>query len=274
MASRRRSGDIILFILLAYGFSWAFWVPEALLAQGTKLPGWLAAVLDSALNQAAFGPTIAALVIVAFRSGIGATAAFVGSGLRRRFSPWLLVPALFFMPLVSALAVGLAGGWADVTGALPGLPGLAAMAATALLLSGPLQEEFGWRGFLLPRLQARMPGLVAALIVGVIWALWHMPLNFASGEEGPQYSAMAALLIGSVITLTAVSVMIAWLYNASNGSVLVTMLFHASMNLSAFQLFPVFSNPAALPIFTGLILAGAAAVTWLGGARALGRNTR
>jgi membrane protease YdiL (CAAX protease family) len=84
---------------------------------------------------------------------------------------------------------------------------------------GGAWEEPGWRGFALPSLQTGNSALVASLILGVMWALWHLPL-FVTGQMG---SWDVVNIMGSAIVLT-------WVFNSTGGSVLIVMLFHAMNN--------------------------------------------
>ncbi len=83
-------------------------------------------------------------------------------------------------------------------------------------------EEIGWRGYVLPRLQAKHSALVSSLILGVIWALWHLP-RFLAPDSG------RSILLFLVKTL-AYGVMYTWLYNNTKGSLLLVSLFHAAGN--------------------------------------------
>ena len=276
MARRsRRDGSVWLFILIAFGFSWAFWIPEALRTNGVALPTWLSSLLDNRWNVAAFGPSVAALILVA-RAGPAKVARFLLDRLLTPFRPWLLLPALGLMPAIAALAL-----WAGTPeGATPqfaaGLSPSAALTGFALmfLTGGPLQEELGWRGWLLPRLQDRQAGLTAALIVGVVWSLWHLPLQFEAGLRGPQYVASIPIILGSLVTLTAVSVILTWLVNAGNENVVLAMLFHAAMNWATFVAFPVFEQEFALALYTLALVIVALAVVLVAGPGRLGRRKR
>jgi len=85
-------------------------------------------------------------------------------------------------------------------------------------------EEMGWRGYVLPRLQARYNALVASLIVGVIWSVWHLPKFFGTGS-----SSGHSFLWFTLFHLAA-SILYTWLYNNSRGSLLLVTLFHAASN--------------------------------------------
>lgn len=90
-------------------------------------------------------------------------------------------------------------------------------------------EEVGWRGFALPRLQARHSALVSSLLLTCGWALWHAPLFLYR----PGYTQMnGAGIAGWFFSLVTGAVMLTWLYNGSRGSILVVALFHAAVDVS------------------------------------------
>jgi uncharacterized protein len=96
------------------------------------------------------------------------------------------------------------------------------------ILGGPLGEEFGWRGVLLPALLARTRPLVAALIVGLIWAMWHAPLwTFNGFVTGLPAATFVPLYVASLV---AMSVVMTVLHLHSTGSVAVAMLAHGVLN--------------------------------------------
>lgn len=88
-------------------------------------------------------------------------------------------------------------------------------------------EEIGWRGYALPKLQARHGALIASLIIGVIWAFWHVP-KFLTAGSAQDYSFWFYLL-----DTVAKSILFSWVYNSTKSSLLLVTLFHASMNTSA-----------------------------------------
>ncbi|HEU5103163.1 MAG TPA: CPBP family intramembrane glutamic endopeptidase [Roseiflexaceae bacterium] len=86
-------------------------------------------------------------------------------------------------------------------------------------------EELGWRGYALPRLQARYGGLGASLILGILWAAWHLPNQFIPGLEFYGYGfATFALYV------VAMTVLFTWLARETHGSVLLAWLFHGAIN--------------------------------------------
>ncbi|MCR3758260.1 CPBP family intramembrane metalloprotease [Clostridium felsineum] len=88
-----------------------------------------------------------------------------------------------------------------------------------VLFGGPVEEELGWRGFLLPRLQSKFHPILSGIIVGVIWAFWHLPMFFIKGSG---YEGFISYLIVTII----LSLEITWLYNKTKGSLLIAILLH------------------------------------------------
>jgi uncharacterized protein len=128
-------------------------------------------------------------------------------------------------------------------------------------------EEWGWRGYVLPRLQAKHSALVASLIVGVIWGVWHLPKFLGTGAGGERS------FLWFVIAHLALSVLYTWLYNSTRGSLLLVTLFHASGNTAGIFL-PV-SFAAAGGIMPNLMIVlyivAAVVVTFIAGAEHLSR---
>ncbi len=96
----------------------------------------------------------------------------------------------------------------------------------------PFWEEIGWRGFLLPILQSKFRPLTAAVILGLIWGVWHIPMYLTHNPEG---SRTGMFLIYFVLGTVPVTVLFVWLSNRT-GSLLVTIFFHAAIN-ATFALF-------------------------------------
>ena len=141
---------------------------------------------------------------------------------------WTWAAALLAPVLVAGLAAVLTTtlGRHVPVGEVLGLPGALGYLGygTGLFL---LTEEAGWRGAVLPRLQHRMQPWQAALVLGVVWAGWHLPL-LATPDAGDHGLPVASFLLLVVAT----SVLISGLVNAANGSVVVAALFHASFDAS------------------------------------------
>lgn len=99
-----------------------------------------------------------------------------------------------------------------------------------VLLLGPLPEEIGWRGFALDALQKRWNALLSSLILGIVWATWHIPLFFIKNYfSGTGYSPNPIQYMYDIII---VSILFTWIYNHSNFSILAAILFHFMLNFT------------------------------------------
>jgi len=93
-------------------------------------------------------------------------------------------------------------------------------------IPGAFMEELGWRGFALPRLQTRNNALIASVILGVIWGAWHIPSMIFFGETN------ILNITWAVVNFIPVTILFTWLYNNTQGSLLLVALFHASLQYS------------------------------------------
>jgi uncharacterized protein len=216
------------FLVLAYAWSWLVWVPGVLLYRS-----------DLALAIGAYGPTVAALVVTVLIEGGQGARALLQRLVRWRVGIWWYGAAVV-APHVSTIAVltvyVLRGGSIGPfdNSALARLPLLIAMA----IPNGPLGEELGWRGFLLPRLTQRMSLLKASLLVGPVWTFWHIPLFFAPFGSFISGAPVTLASVGVFFVLvTGLSVLLAWVWRHSGGSVLLTVLMHTVVNINALTLF-------------------------------------
>ncbi len=243
------------FVLLAHAFSWLFWIPLALQAHGAALPPGLAAFLASPLNPAAFGPLVASLVLSFIEGRWKGVLGLLKRGIDVRFAPIWLLPTLVLPLLVFAggILLAVAVGAAALDTSVLSNPAMVVISLPIILLtSGPLQEEFGWRGYLQTRLQRCLSPLPAGLLVGVVWWLWHLPLAFIPGKFMASSLPLFVLLMPEIV-LTAV--VMTWIFNHTGGSVLPALLFHTLMNWSSWLLLPTMQANAGIIGFTVLLAA-------------------
>ncbi len=103
----------------------------------------------------------------------------------------------------------------------------------AAILGGAIAEETGWRGFTLPKMMVSQNALVSSVIIGIIWACWHIPLNLIPGANIPvalDLSSFFAFFFAAI----SLSVIMTWLFNNTRGSILICYLFHAAANSLGF----------------------------------------
>jgi membrane protease YdiL (CAAX protease family) len=102
--------------------------------------------------------------------------------------------------------------------------------------NGPVGEEFGWRGYALPKLQNKYGPLVASLVIGIIWGIWHLPSFFTPQGVIGAIAAEVGMIFIVAYTLGTIanSIFMTWLYNKSKASALVAgITWHAAINLWA-----------------------------------------
>jgi len=226
-SKRRRA--ILLYVGVAYGVTWLVWLPYLrAAASGNASPGPFLYYL------AAGGPIAGALVAESYERGWVGVRDLIDRLLSWRRPGWWVVVGLISPLLLIPLAVLppylATGAWPDwqrvgVSGRAPGLGPL----ATWLLMtvSYGVGEEAGWRGFLLPRLQAGRSALGATVLLTGVWAAWHLPsFAFREGYVGLGPIGLAAFVIG----LGAGAIVLTALYNGSRGSILVVALWHGTWN--------------------------------------------
>jgi membrane protease YdiL (CAAX protease family) len=210
--------SLLAFFAIAFGVTWTCWIAVI------TIP--VAGPLRTALTLAGvFAPSLAALVVTAWTEGRPGTRALIGRIFRWDVpARWYVFAVSYFAAAKLAAAVvhrALTGSW-PTFGQTPLL-----LIPFAIIISTPVQsgEEIGWRGYALPRLAARMGYASASILLGVIWACWHLPQFYLPGEDtaGQSFPIWAVQVI-------AVSVAIAWLYAKSNGSLLLTMIMHSAIN--------------------------------------------
>lgn len=215
-----------IYLLLTVGSAWLIWSP-LLVAEYLHLTLPIPSIVLITLGT--FAPTMIALFLTWRYAGKTELCRLLGRVLIWRVSPIWFVIAIAGPVLIMLFSTGihiLLGG--TVPDYVPfGARWLivAVNFILVLLIGGPLGEEFGWRGFALPSLEARFHPLWASLILGVIWTAWHLPLFFIS--DSAQHGTPFLLFALLTILLT---VLITWVYHGSGDSLLLVMLFHAAVN--------------------------------------------
>jgi hypothetical protein len=176
-----------------------------------------------------FSPTFSAFILSWVIGGWSEVKRWLSGYFRWNVGFWWYLAALFLF--LGPLSIGLI--YVALGNPHPGPdPQLAFWGVTGQLVfnlfSGPIAEEGGWRGFALPRLQEKFNALVSSLILGTIWACWHIPLFFIPGSD------QSSILFPVYLALNiAFSTYITWLYNNTRGSLLIAILAHFCINISA-----------------------------------------
>lgn len=173
---------------------------------------------------AVWAPAISAILLVLRQGGLPGLRRFLSRlFLWRAPVGWYLL-LLVVLPAISYMGAAIGGTLTREALAQPPLPELLAMVGFMLIL-GPM-EELGWRGYALPILQRAMAPVWAGLLVGAVWALWHVPAFFLSGTPQSSWQVLPFIL-GAI----SVSVILTGFFNAARGSILVAILFHWQLNM-------------------------------------------
>jgi membrane protease YdiL (CAAX protease family) len=234
---------MVAFFVLTFAFTWLAWIA--------------AFALDGPLRNAVFllgvfGPAIVALLLTARSGGGGAVRSLLRRMGRFRvaagwyvFAVGYLIATKLFAAVVLRLATGTWPKFGDEPWWLMAL-------GTVFSTLPQAGEEIGWRGYALPRLAERCGLGPASLVVGVLWAAWHLPLFFL-----PQADSYGQSFPVYLLHVTATSVAMAFLYWRTGGSLLLVMLMHAAVNNTTGIV------PAAVPGASNPLSFQGSSVAWL-----------
>lgn len=219
--------NLIYFVIMTFGFSWLFWLPSLLSSLGfiTLIP-----LFNLFIVFGAFGPLVSSFFLTYLERGIDGVKTLWNRGwhCEKRFFLFIsltLIPGLIIFSIF--LASFLEGfNLKDIL--IKEQYGYIFTEIIVLFfIGGPFQEEFGWRGYALDRLQSKWTALESSIILGGIWSIWHIPLFFINGTPYLNQSFFSFL-----ISIIIISILFTWFHNNTEGSILVAMTFHSSINMS------------------------------------------
>jgi membrane protease YdiL (CAAX protease family) len=223
--------SLIVYFLLAFGITWGL----SIIATKDLLPFAIPVPLRNISGILLhYGPALAAIILVGVTGGRSSLREFLGKlGHWRVGIGWYLFVFLF-PPLVHLAAVVidvlLGGQWPPfMSAAAVGSPAgvnpaiFIPIVFLAVFFQAGLAEEIGWRGYALPGLQQRYGALTSSIILGIFWWLWHFhPVNF------PAYRPTAFSFLFNILAFT---ILLTWIYNNTDGSILMAVLFHTVSNV-------------------------------------------
>jgi uncharacterized protein len=238
-----RTHPLVSYFVLAYAGSWIVNIPAILAFWGYLPKGWV----DLFYVNTFTGPFLAAFVMTGITEGRPGV-----DRLLRRFLIWRVGWPWYAFILLGIPALMLAG--------LLVLPGVAASFqgltpnffltypldfVLILLIGGPLGEEPGWRGFALPRMQPRFGPLGGTLLLGFLWACWHLPTFLTPAQHGGPGTDWGTFFTNFPIFTTevmAMAVIFTWVFNHTRASIFIAILLHASIDSSS-KLVSLFPDP-------------------------------
>lgn len=239
---------------IATFFALTFVIAWGILAAYIFLPEIMSGLFGEITGQhplfylAVWAPALSAFIVVFRAAGLKGVRLLLSRFLIWRCSPIWYAFLLLGVPLVFVAGSVMKGNFSEAD--FPFVSVLSFLGALVLIaIKGPI-EEFGWRGLALPLLQRKMAPIWAALILGVIWGLWHTPAFLLGGTEQSAWSFLP-FFMGTI----ALSVIVTPLFNASRGSIFLPALFHFML------INPVW--PDAQPYDTYLFALIAVVIVWL-----------
>ncbi len=210
------------FFVLTFACTWMAWLGSAAIVTRNS---WLFGLGGPVFLVGVFAPAFVALALTAHSDGSAGV-----SRLLRRIGKWQVGAGWYVFAIGYLVATKLLAALLhrSIVGVWPTFGDTSVpLMLGAIVLSTWVQagEEVGWRGYALPRLAMHLGLGGASVVLGVIWALWHLPLFFlaGSGSDGQSFPIY-------VLHVTALSVAMSWLYWKTEGSLLLVMLMHAAVN--------------------------------------------
>ena len=236
---------LIAFFVIAFAGTWIAFLPLVLAQNGLGLfpytipeigpypPSYWFAMLGALL-----GPTLASFTVTAITTGKAGV-----QQLLRRYALWrvglrwyLLV--LVGVPLFQLVCASIFLGIAPLTALIQQWPLYFTTFLPNLLIivvAVQIWEEGGWSGYAVPNLQKRFGALRTALILGPLWALWHLPVFFVPGQIFDQKVGATTMIVQMVLMIIVAiltRILMTWVFNNTKGSILIAILLHAALDAS------------------------------------------
>ena len=252
------------YFVLVFVFSWIFTIPAAL--SGVNLTESPLLIVVYALGG--LGPGVAAILLtyfsrdpVVWRDYWSRIVDFKRIPLRWYGVIFLLVPAITATAALMDWFLGGRGIELEMAGRFLQQPLLILPLALFYLIFGPLPEEIGWRGYALDRLQARSSALTSSLILGVVWALWHLPQFLVKGtyQESLGFGSRSFWIF--MLNIMVISILYTWIYNNTGRSTLSAILFHFVVNFTG-ELFALSARAEVLSFGLTVLTAVLIVATW------------
>jgi uncharacterized protein len=240
-------GAIAPFLMMTFSLAWG------ILGLFILLPKPMVALFGEITGQhplfflAVWAPAIAAFLVITYYSGMGGLRRYLSRLLLWRSSPAWYAFLFLGIPLIFIGGSALKGNLFTEPLPFSSFPSLF-VALVLAAIKGPM-EEFGWRGLALPLLQQKLAPIWAALTLGVVWGIWHLPAFLLNGTQQSEWS-FSAFFAGCI----ALSIIVTPLFNASRGSILMPAVFHFMLGN------PI--SPDAQPYDTYLLIVVAVLVVW------------
>lgn len=239
--------SLLFFLIFTFAISWITGFPTVF------VPGKFEGL--SYLSN--FGPALGALIVVGIAEGSDGIKRLIRSLFQWRVKfIWYLVvflgPTLTMVTAVTIhyvfTGIGLAQSFPEWFSAFPQHL-IMVVSVFIFMMVGIWGEEVGWRGFALPKLQEKYHPLLASLILGAIWAIWHLPLFFIEGSQ-QAHQGMTFFFLATL----GYSILYSWVYNGSKESLFMIWLLHSMNNATVSYTMLYFKPLTNEPVFSLAVL--------------------
>ncbi|WP_139905165.1 CPBP family intramembrane glutamic endopeptidase [Clostridium thermarum] len=246
--------EVIMFFITTILFSWFLWFP-ALLIQNFGVN--LALPYNFFVTVGTFVPSVTGFIFAYIFGGKAEVYSLFKSLLNIHIKVKWLLFVFLVLPIVSAVSCLIFSLSRETLPQMQFAPWFVPVAfAYIFIFMGPLGEEAGWRGFALKRLLWKASPMKSAVLIGIIWSFWHMPLFFINGTTQNILNSFGKIpaILGYLLYTVMISILITLLYIMSNGSVFGSMLLHAVGNLSLGIAPLIFSEKGAVILLATLFI--------------------
>jgi membrane protease YdiL (CAAX protease family) len=246
--------NVWLFFISTFAWTWSFWILRALLLNNIIN---ISISPDALKFIGGFGPMIIAFLLTHRTYGKDGTLSLLKRGGDHKFAKKWWIPLLLLTTIVTFTAYQIV----NIISPIPNIVQFNAvinsftefLGGLFILFMISVAEEFGWRGYALDQLQAKFEtskytAIKSSIILGIIWAFWHLPLFITPGE-GKSFEAQYFPFFLVMAILLAIS--FTWFHNNTKGSILAAIVFHTAVNFSGIVI-PV-TRSYAIPSSLGYI---------------------
>jgi uncharacterized protein len=234
---------VIIYCLLVFSLTWGIKLLYARYKVRYGMPAFNFGLIAS------YGPSIAALMLIAFtegKNGIHRTLKKLVD--HRAGTGWILLASLFEPVLFLVITFACRIFYGEFPSSYDGISGSEILTLFTTFLFGiffwGLSEEIGWRGWMLPKLQGRWSPLMASLVLAVVASFWHLnPVSFHSSfvpQEGEYIYGYFPAIVERIIISIPFTLVITYIFNRTRGSLLLMMLFHSGSNTGYFWIDGIF----------------------------------
>ena len=228
------------FFIITYTFTWLLWFPIVLYTYHLINISFDVLLIMGSL--ASFGPMVGAFSLTLKNEGKEGIKNLLKKAIKYKLG-WWWIPIIFLIPIGALLGhllnILFFAGKFPITEFILNPWLIPLFFILTLIIGGPLAEEFGWRGYALPRLQKKWSALNSSLLLGLVWGFWHLPLFFMIGMAHRDYIPIWLFIANAIVF----SICMTWLMNNTKGSLIPALLIHTWMNV-VFVIFPLMEPKA------------------------------